>query len=115
MAQTGTRSSSSSCLTEEEKAVAEFFADAECERIRPRNRDAYRATVLARKSAELIANRAAIAGLRTQFVQSGMDVLVAQDEAADGWSADPDQRRAARERGLLLARLEAEQGKDPSW
>lgn len=114
--------SSSFLLTDEEKARAEAFADSEVERINPRCRAAYRTTVLARVSAEIIEDRKLQEAFQARLLDSAVEKLADADvtlhaELGDGdrWFSDPVERQAARERGLLLARMEAEQGVDASW
>lgn len=109
-------------LTTEERARAEAYAEAECDRINPRCRAAYRATIFAKRSAEILEDRnrqAAFQGLILDQALANIvdrtDRLWESDAAAGAWQADPVERRAARERGLLLARMEREQGVDASW
>lgn len=114
--------SSSSSLSDEERARAEAFADAEVERINPRCRSAYRHVVLQRVTAEIIDDRnrqlafqALIVGQADDVVRHSAAEIDAYEEAIERWESDPAARRAVRERALLLAKLESEQGVDASW
>lgn len=118
----GTRSSSSSEPTDEEWRAIVAFASSEVERIKPRNPDAYRATVIARKLDEISENRAQRSAMEAMFVgAASVKVATATiEESAPidlgaGWEPDPNERRAIRERALLLAKMEAELGADASW
>lgn len=114
--------SSSSSLSEEDRARAEAYADAECDRVNPRSRLAYRHTVLQRVIAEIIDENNRLKAYQAQVVDEVLarverTVPTSEEihEAVEFWLADPAERKAARERGLLLARMEAEQGVDASW
>lgn len=117
----GQSSSSSGPLTAEERAIAEYFADAECERKRPRNHAAYRATVLARKATELIAARGIVTTVsdyrspRVIIDTAAVDDFVPIDPllARQSWRAGIDAGRA--ERAELLAKMVAEQNQDVRW
>lgn len=117
-----TSGSSSSALSPTEKAVCEYWADAETMRMQPRCPAAYRATVLARKQAEIIAQRAFHVEHIGRIVDSVLDSVT--PEVHYEAPIDPLIARRARELGIeagraeraeLLAKLRAEQGADPSW
>lgn len=129
----GTRSSSSSALSDEESRAAAVYAESECDRKRPHNRAAYRATVLARKCEEIVADRESARAFQARITAAGasertgvlvppsdrclsaVDVQPGIDADTEPWEPDPIERRAIRERALLLARMEREQGCDPTW
>lgn len=109
-------------LTAEERAIAEYFADAECARKRPNNPAAYRATILARKCSELIAARALTAARRVTLLTDEVVVTDTAEEpfvpvdpliAAQRWREGREASRC--EQPELLARLRAEQARDHSW
>lgn len=114
-------SSSSSCTTEE-RARAEAYAEAECDRINPRCRAAYRATIIAKVLAEASTDAALQRAFQARILDSAVAKLTetplcepVSDEPAEVWATDPTERRAIRERALLLAQMEREQSMDHSW
>lgn len=115
------KSSSSSCSTEE-RARAIAYAEAECDRIQPRCREAYRATIVAKRLAEIAEENRAHSAFSARLVaaESALSRIPVPSTPVDaivddGWLSDLDERRAARERGLLLAKMELEQGSDAPW
>lgn len=114
--------SSSSALSPTERAVCEYWADAETMRMQPRCPAAYRATVFQRKQAEILAQRAFHVEHIGRVVDTVLDCLT--PEVPYEAPIDPLLARAARaagieagraERAELLAKMRDEQGRDPSW
>lgn len=110
MNEIGSSSSSRALPTAEMRALAEYYADEECARIRPRNHAAYRATVLARKLSELLDT----AAMQTVVVRAAQIELETSHVPVD---SDPEERwlSSTTDRRALIQKLLSEQATDASW